>query len=369
MANSFMTREINLLRQELTSLRSEVLTLSKTATSLQCGQDLELVKRELSCLNTEVERVRNLAVQYSTSEIMKPNKSVTAVTGTSSPSFSYICVQSWNYRDIMSGAPYVQHMAEEADIVVLCEHWLWPYQLHQLQLLHPEFKAFGVADKRLTETSDLNRGCGGIAILWRKSLLAIPLDVPSDRVCAIQLKHSSSSSVMTIIGAYLPSTDHQIEEFDNCLQQLEDTIIAYNHLGPVMVVGDFNSHIGSGSELGSSTNIQGQLLIQLMDRCSLYPITLSNLTKGPRYTFFRDNTKSLIDLVLLSAAHASLVEQSEILQHQQHIRPPPVKISAKWSTEWNDACPPTQKINWTKASDGRSDKRVCKEGGGHHSST
>ena len=135
--------------------------------------------------------------------------------------------------------------------------------------------------------------------MWCKSLLAIPLDVQSDRICAIQLKHSSSSSVMTIIGVYLPSTDHQIEEFENYRQQLEDTIIAYNQLGPVMVAGDFNAHIGSSSELGSSTNTQGQLLIQLMDRCSLYPVTLSSLMKGPRYTFFRDNTESLIDLVLL----------------------------------------------------------------------
>ena len=80
----------------------------------------------------------------------------------------------------MSGAPYVQHMAEEgADIMVLCEHWLCPYELHQLQLLHPD--QFGVADKRLTETSDLNRGCGGLAILWCKSLLAIPLDVQADQ--------------------------------------------------------------------------------------------------------------------------------------------------------------------------------------------
>ena len=67
--------------------------------------------------------------------------------------------------------------------------------------------------------------------------------------------------------------------------------------------GDFNAHTGGLSELGRSTNIQGQLRIQLMHRCSLYPVTLSSLTKGPRYTFFRDNTKYL---VLLSAAHASL---------------------------------------------------------------
>ena len=43
-ASSFKAWEINLLRQEMTSLRGEVLTLSRTATSLQCGQDLKLAK-------------------------------------------------------------------------------------------------------------------------------------------------------------------------------------------------------------------------------------------------------------------------------------------------------------------------------------
>ena len=142
------------------------------------------MKRELSRLNTEVERVRNLTVQSSTSEIMKLNKICINCDMYILPIthfYMYLCPVLELQRYIMSGTPYVQHMAEEgADIIVLCEHWFWPYQLYQLQLLHPEFKAFGVADKRLTETSDLNRGCGGIAILWRKSLLAIPLDVQSD---------------------------------------------------------------------------------------------------------------------------------------------------------------------------------------------
>ena len=49
---------------------------------------------------------------------------------------------------------------------------------------------------------------------------------------------------MIIIGAYLPSTDHQTEEFESYLQQLEYTIIANNQLGPVKVAGNFNAHIG-----------------------------------------------------------------------------------------------------------------------------
>ena len=73
---------------------------------------------------------------------------------------------SWNCRGISNRVPYVQHMAEEGThIIVLCEHWLWPYQLHKLETMHPNYLAAGVADKRLTESSELLRGCGGIAML------------------------------------------------------------------------------------------------------------------------------------------------------------------------------------------------------------
>ena len=78
-----------------------------------------------------------------------------------------------------------------------------------------------------------------------------------DWICAIQLKQSSSSSVVTIIEAYLPSTEDQINSY---LQQLEDTISANNQLGPVMVAGDFNAHIGSSSEQESSTTFQLRLM-------------------------------------------------------------------------------------------------------------
>ena len=57
----FMGRELNLLRKEVISLRSEVRVLEKAFTSLQGDQDLVLVKRELAHLSTEVEKIRSLS--------------------------------------------------------------------------------------------------------------------------------------------------------------------------------------------------------------------------------------------------------------------------------------------------------------------
>ena len=52
-----MGRELNLLRKEVISLRSEVRVLEKAFTSLQGDQDLVLVKRELAHISTEVEKL------------------------------------------------------------------------------------------------------------------------------------------------------------------------------------------------------------------------------------------------------------------------------------------------------------------------
>ena len=65
---------------------------------------------------------------------------------------------------------------------------------------------------------------------------------------------------MTIFGAYFPSTDHQIEEFDSYLQQLENTIIANNNLDlwwwQVILMPTLDVQILSRGS--SCTNIQGQ---------------------------------------------------------------------------------------------------------------
>ena len=65
--------------------------------------------------------------------------------------------------------------------------WAWTVTLR--------VQGFWCGSQRLTETSDLNRGCGGIVILWHKSLLAIPLDVQSTKALFI-LRHDYHWSLL-----------------------------------------------------------------------------------------------------------------------------------------------------------------------------
>ena len=74
------------------------------------------------------------------------------------------------------------------DVIALCEHWLWPFDLPKLDQLHPDYTGFGRSDKRLTSESNLTKGCGGVGLIWKKSIAAVPLSIDSDRICGVQLE-------------------------------------------------------------------------------------------------------------------------------------------------------------------------------------
>ena len=110
------------------------------------------------------------------------------------------------------------------DVLVIQEHWLWPFQLSNLHEVHPEYSYMAMSDQRLSSDSNERRGCGGVAIMWRKSFITTPLsDINSDRICAVQLS-VSSSSMLTIIGIYMPSSDQSIAMYTECLDTVDAII-------------------------------------------------------------------------------------------------------------------------------------------------
>lgn len=45
---------------------------------------------------------------------------------------SGISVVAWNCHGLSNSAPYLQTLANSFDIIIVSEHWLWPYELHTL---------------------------------------------------------------------------------------------------------------------------------------------------------------------------------------------------------------------------------------------
>jgi hypothetical protein len=98
-----------------------------------------------------------------------------------------LMVCAWNCHGFSQALQYIQHLAQEHDVLVLSEHWLWPYELHKLDDIHPDFVGLGISHHRLNAECNFSRGCGGVAVLWRKNLPMSPVHLDSDRIIVIQL--------------------------------------------------------------------------------------------------------------------------------------------------------------------------------------
>ena len=161
----------------------------------------------------------------------------------------FVKITCWNCRGLSTTIPYLNRILDSgSDIVVLSEHWLWPYELNKLNEIHPGYHGLENADSRLSETSDnLRRGCGGVGMVWKKSLDVTPItDIQSDRICGICIKKISESDVAWIstVGVYLPCLDLGVDLYHNSLVELERVISESERWGPVIIAGDFNAHLG-----------------------------------------------------------------------------------------------------------------------------
>ena len=174
-------------------------------------------------------------------------------------------IAAWNCRGLSSGLPYIEHLADNHDIIIISEHWLWPFELHKMKSIHPHMTGAATADSRLSPECNLVRGCGGIGIIWNKSLNpSLVPNINSDRILAI--KFDTTIYCILVIGVYLPTTDAPIDDFQSCLHTLEDLI--NNHDGPIVIAGDFNSHVGpeGGAKAPGNQNLHGRLLLEMVQR-------------------------------------------------------------------------------------------------------
>ena len=107
-------------------------------------------------------------------------------------------------RGISDSVPYILELLQKTPgILVLSEHWLWPYELHKLSEISENLKTTGKADARLSDDVSSGRGFDGIGIMWHEGIGASPVEgISSDRICAIRCSlDKSATTVLTVIGS------------------------------------------------------------------------------------------------------------------------------------------------------------------------
>ena len=183
---------------------------------------------------------------------------------------------------------------------------------------------------------------------------SLPLtNVHSDRICAIRVSRSQPSctsensckSSINIIGAYLPSSDHSINEFNQYLNDLVSIISSLESCGPLIILGDLNAH------LNAPTNHQGDLLLETVSNCNLCVASSSCIAKGPGYTFFCSEWKTTVDYILLSMSVShSIVEcythDHHDLNFSDHF---PISVLLKIENLTESQATENPQVNWRKS--------------------
>ena len=266
---------------------------------------------------------------------------------------------SWNCKGISTATSYLtDRILTDSSVVVLSEHWLWPYELYKLDEIHSNYKGHGLSDARLTEKANGGRGFGGVGILWHKNLdVTVIQGIDSDRICGIRIR-TARGNILSIIGVYLPCGNAGIELYHQCLMELENVIVNSSKIGPTIIGGDFNAHLGflGGPKGSGDPNIQGTLLDQFCKRNDLFAATLSTHASGPSYTYFSGSMKSTVDYILLDPQCSLLFENclthEDFLNVSDHL-PQSVVVSIDLLVE-RSQCKESKKINWSGASESDS---------------
>ena len=266
-----------------------------------------------------------------------------------------INIATWNCRGLHSSIPYIKHLISSGtDILVIQEHWLWPFELDELESIDPNFSYTAVCDSRLSPTSTLTRGCGGCAILRKKSIPAAPMsNLKSDRVCDIQIPIKDSNP-LTILGVYMPSSDQPQDKYNEHLTTIDQVISTTPTSSPLLITGDLNCHLGQvgGSRSSAEPNDRGMLWKKLIDRHTLYVPSLSQLATGPVYTYSSGPNFTTLDYIIENVASSSAmvscrVEDEHPLNTSDHL-PITSELNLTLLTS-TSATPDHAALNWTAA--------------------
>jgi hypothetical protein len=186
----------------------------------------------------------------------------------------------------------------------------------------PGFCVYAKASADLNDDTGIRKpGHCGIFLAWRTQLSPVvkKIKTESDRVCAIQLVGLGNRHCnLCIIGVYLPQQGCKIANYSDHLAEVESLIERNNAECEIVVIGDFNCHLGPevGNRFWGKTSLHGISVVGMADRLGLRILDSDYSTcTGPNYSFYVDGVGcSYIDHCLISKSLLSKVNGCAVLE-------------------------------------------------------
>ena len=203
----------------------------------------------------------------------------------------------------------------------------------------------------------------GVALLWKYSIndFVTPIkSILSDRIVGIKCEFSGCRPLF-ILGVYLPSSNHTLDEFQECLDFLWALYESLSADGFVIVLGDVNGDFGNclGVRGKKEPNVRGKLLTDFANFFNVCPVNLLLSCSDPLETYISHcgRFRSTIDYILLPNYLRKKIIMSKTFDfdadntsdHQ------PISLKLDYKTQLSNDQPVVipvrkQKVHWSKFS-------------------
>ena len=134
------------------------------------------------------------------------------------------------------------------------------------------------------------RGHGGVAIFWGMCYndYVEPLSgIDCDRIVGIKCNFPNVLFFF-ILAVYLPSSNHDDEDFSEYLDLLWSLYDSLSTESLVVVMSDQNADMGNdiGNKSTRDPTRRGEKFLEFVHYCNLFPVNLFRNCNGPLDTFF-----------------------------------------------------------------------------------
>ena len=213
-----------------------------------------------------------------------------------------IKIGTFNCKNIVTAGKAIEDIMKEVDILLVQEHWLFNFQLHMFNEISSSIKGVGKAVDDMNPISPVQkpRGYGGVGVIWKKSLDSNISVLPDgcERIQCIEMK--TKGRPLIVISTYLPSKgrNNNIDEFGDCVQQINEIVHKYKDTHFVIIGGDLNEELHK-----EHITTRAKYIHDLMEDCEL-----EATSNGPTFIHANGRDSSEIDYFLFQCKDKYIIE-------------------------------------------------------------
>ena len=189
-------------------------------------------------------------------------------------------ISSFNCRSIKTNIHCVKELCKQSDIICLQETWLPVQELGYLGNIDENFSFYGSSPVDLSKELLRGRPFGGMAFLFKKSLVSSVTRVEANDERLLCIDVSINSQIFRIINCYLPYDNGvNFEEYIDYLGKIHCLMDTHPN-NSVISIGDFNAHP------------QSRFSVELLSFCDEFNYSVGDVCTlpGDTYTWVSDVT-------------------------------------------------------------------------------